>query len=405
VTALDAILFTALSAALVYLGAITVAAVVLALRAGGRRDDEPDRHERAVSRFTIPVSVISPVAHASEIEAVLLALTRLSYPELELIVVVSGAAGAEFERLAADWELDAREFFYRQTIATGDVRRIYRSNRDDRVLIVDKAQGGRADALNCGANIARFRYLAVIDPGISFEDDALLRLMAAPLRDPGAVLAATAHVERLGWFDRLSSARALMDSRLFWRHRSRALGASGLVFAWRRDVVLDAKGFSAVFDPESELLRRAVMAASSQGAPARIHRGVEIFGTATPQPFGRGLGDGVRRIGARLSELRLLSPVGIAAFGVKAVSWRLASAILTPLAILVVVAGSSVAAYTGAMSLGAWAAALVMLSLGRASVTTAALLMRGVSAGAPDQRDTLRLVAAAPFEPLWKLRG
>jgi len=408
-TALNAVLFPVVAAALVYLGVIAVAAVVLALRAGGRRDDEPERIERAVSRFTIPVSVVSPVRRLSEIGPALQALTHLTYPELELIVIVSGTDGAEFQPLMAEWQLDAKEFFYRQTIATGDVRRIYRSNRDSRVLFVDKVQGGRADALNCGANIARFRYLAVIDPGIAFEDDALLRLMAAPLRDPGAVLAAAAHVERLDTIGRLRSARALMDSRLFWRHRSRALGSAGLVFAWRRDVVLDARGFSAAaLDPESDLLRRAVIAVSSQGAPARIHREVEIFGTATPPRFGSGHGDSLRRAWARLSELQLLSPLGLAAFGAKAVAWRLASTILTPLALLAFVAGSSLAAYNGAISWSAWTATLAMLSLGWATTTTAALLMRGVSAGAPSERETLRLVAAAPLElvagRLWQSR-
>lgn len=394
------LLVTAAGFGLFYLGAIGLTAIVLALKAGARRDDVAERQTgRSVSRFTIPVSVIVPLGRAGELDTVLQSLSRLTYPELEIIVIISGAEGAAFDAAAAAWQLEAKEFFYRQSIATGEVRRLYRSTHAPRVMVVDKAGSSRADAINCGINIARFRYVAVIDEGIDFEPDALLRLMAAPLRDPGSVLAATAHVERLGRFERLAAARSLMDSRLFWRYRSRAFGTAGLIYAWRRDALLDAKGFStSAFDADADMIRRAVIAASAQGAPARIHRSADIFGTVAPRRLGEILAETGRHQLDAPAQLSLLSPTGIAAFGAKAVIWQLAGSIVTPLAEFSVAAGTAAALFTGAMTWGTALAAVALLSFGRASVTAAALLMRGVSPGAPDERSLVTLLLAGPFE-------
>lgn len=68
----------------------------------------------------------------------------------------------ELDILALEWALEPKEFFYRRTLTTAPVRRIYGSARDGRLMLVDKEDGGRADALNCGLCLARFRYLASV---------------------------------------------------------------------------------------------------------------------------------------------------------------------------------------------------------------------------------------------------
>src|SRR4051812_48892628 len=140
--------------AFAYLGTITLATLLFALQRGGRREQPAeDRDSIAGSRFTIPVSIIVPLA--SDVPAsgtnlpggFLAALLALQYPEFEVVVVVDQDHGW-FQALKAEWKLDAHEFFYRKSLATADVRRIYRSPRDARLLVIEKQPGGRADALN-----------------------------------------------------------------------------------------------------------------------------------------------------------------------------------------------------------------------------------------------------------------
>ena len=99
-------------------------------------------------------------------------------------MVTDGAPKSLVDELARDWQLEAREFFYRKSIETSEVRRIYRSGRDPRLMVIDKAAAGYSDALNCGVNVARYRYVMSVAPDVNFDRDALLRVMTAALRDP-----------------------------------------------------------------------------------------------------------------------------------------------------------------------------------------------------------------------------
>jgi len=50
-------------ASIAYLGAMAASAVVFAVRRGGRREDPVDDHDAvSASRFTIPVSLVVPIA-------------------------------------------------------------------------------------------------------------------------------------------------------------------------------------------------------------------------------------------------------------------------------------------------------------------------------------------------------
>ncbi len=144
----------------------------------------------ATSRFTIPVSLIVPVdADSHDAAQHVRRLLRLRYPELELIVVTSD--GPALDDLKQAWSLSAAEVFYRKSLAGAPVRGLYRSGVDSRVIVVHTAPSNHGDALNCGVNLARYRYLAVVDVMAAYDGDALLEAMQAALEDPQQVVGAT----------------------------------------------------------------------------------------------------------------------------------------------------------------------------------------------------------------------
>ena len=112
----------------------------------------------AESRFTIPVSVIIPAYDEGRVilSAVRSALA-FEYAEHEVIVVNDGSGDDTLERLVAEYALKPFEVFHRRALGTEEVRAVYRSALDPRLLVVDKANGGKADALNAGVNLSRFR--------------------------------------------------------------------------------------------------------------------------------------------------------------------------------------------------------------------------------------------------------
>ncbi len=241
-----------------------------ALRWRQHRSEDFDTLER--SRFTIPVSVI--VAAYNE-QAVIVtsieSLLRQSYPEYEVIVVDDGSTDAMFETLREAFELDAENVFFRRQFETKALGGVYRSRRDPRLIVVRKANGGKADALNCGLNFSRYRYILGADGDTVFEPDALLNGMRLAMRDPEHVVAVTSYIaislapERqqdfplgrrvvdrslLSNFQHLDYLRSFMNNRLAWTRLGFMLCTVGAFHIWRRDVLEEVGGFSADFTCE-----------------------------------------------------------------------------------------------------------------------------------------------------------
>ena len=396
--------------AVAYLAIVATLAIVAALRSGGRREDASEEHDAlAVSRFTIPVSIIVPISKGTTaIGQVLSALLDLNYPEFEIIVVTDGAPKSLVDELARDWQLEAREFFYRKIIDTSEVRRIYRSGRDPRLMVIDKAAAGYSDAVNCGVNVARYRYFMPVEPEVTFDRDALLRLMTAALRDPANVVGASNHVERgadsvgtdLGapfslsaLFQRLASARSLMDSRLAWRHLGAGLGPAGAVTVWRKDAIIKLNGFSAdAADSDLDMMLRL----QSRGIEGhgRFDRGPDVFGRAGSHTLRGAFYLAGRRQLAALEILAAWARGRARGFEPKALAYFVGSEFMTPLAQTWIVFATVVGAVVGWFSWSAVVLAIVLLSFGSAAVTNGALLLRGSAAGAPDEPELQRLLIA-----------
>jgi cellulose synthase/poly-beta-1,6-N-acetylglucosamine synthase-like glycosyltransferase len=398
---MQAALISSVIATLVFLGAVAFAVVVFALKRGGRREDSgEDREGLASSRFTIPVSVIVPLTGDSstgeaDAREFFVSLLALRYPEYEVIVVVDEQHPG-LDALKAEWDLAAHEFFYRKSLETADVRRIYRSTRQQRLLVIEKRAAGRADAMNCGVNLARYRYVTAVDVDLRFDADALLRAMAAPLRDPAAAVGATTLVERRGDGSalQLASIRSLMLSRIALTHGIAAPVAHDAITVWRRDAVLQLGGFSATAaDADFDM---AVRVQTSPALSGGVVQTPEIFGHVPSRPRQDVRYVAARRQRAALQAVRHLLSAG--ASDRRGLAAVLGSAVVIPLAQLWVVAASVAAASAGWLGWRDAVLVVVLLSLGRGIVSSGALLMRGAAAAAPDGASLTRLLLFAPLE-------
>jgi len=138
-----------------------------------------------------PITIIAP-AHNEEasIRESIGSLLALDYPELEVIVVNDGSADRTFEVLQEAFRLRPVRAVYVPQIKSADVRGLYRSGVDRRLLVVDKHAGGsKSDALNAGLNAATSPYVCVVDSDSLLERDALLRITVPLLDDPKRVIA------------------------------------------------------------------------------------------------------------------------------------------------------------------------------------------------------------------------
>lgn len=393
--------------ALAYLGVVSAMSVLAALRAGGRREDAPDSYDAlAASRLTMPVSIVVPVGTSERASQVFQELLDLNYPEFEIIAVVDSPNG-DLAALTAEWQLESREFFYRRTLETAPVRRIFRSLRDARLMVVEKDAAHRSDALNCGVNLARYRFVAVVPPHVSFDREALLRAMAPALRDPVSIIGVGSHLERVpaerkanreARFQRLRSIRSLMFTRLFWGHLRHGLGPEDGVVIWRRDAVLQANGFAwNVADADLDMMFRLQQGV---GEERRFVRNEDAFGRTGTQSAA------AARAAARLRQHAVLEmgaswgPGATQSVGLRTFAYFLESELITPLAQLWVVLATLGGAAAGWFTWTSALAAVLLLSFGTAVVSAAALLLRGAHPGSPDRDELQALLFVAPLEVL-----
>ena len=151
----------------------------------------PDQRRLLRSPLTPPVSVLAPAFNeeASVVDNVR-SLLMLDYPLFEVILVNDGSKDATLARLITAFELkpSARSFDY--TVPCKRIRGVYESSAYPNLVVVDKINGGKADALNSGLNLSLYPLFCAIDADSILESDALLRLVRPFLEAPGVTIAA-----------------------------------------------------------------------------------------------------------------------------------------------------------------------------------------------------------------------
>ncbi len=125
-----------------------------------------------------PISILVP-AYNEETGVVdsVKSLLRLVYPHLTVIVINDGSDDETLQRLFDEFDLGEFHYVYRTDIETQEIRGIYQSRLDPRLLVVDKENGGKSDALNAGINLARTPLVCSIDSDTIIERHAFLRMV------------------------------------------------------------------------------------------------------------------------------------------------------------------------------------------------------------------------------------
>ncbi|MDX1494055.1 MAG: glycosyltransferase [Longimicrobiales bacterium] len=253
---------------------------------------DPSRAEAAP-----PITVLAPAYNEALtcVESVRSLLT-LDYPRHEIIVINDGSKDATMETLAGAFELAPRDRLATADLATADVRAVYQSRPYPNLWVVDKENGGKADALNAGLNYCNTPLVCAVDADTLLERDALTRIVRPFLEDadtvavggkirvvndctvrsgvvtdarlPGNFLAAIQTVEYL---------RAFLVGRVGWAAFNATLVISGAFGLFSRGAVVDAGGYGSkrttgeTVGEDMELVVRMKRIFTDQGRPCSIH--------------------------------------------------------------------------------------------------------------------------------------
>jgi len=239
-----------------------------------------------------PISIIVPAYNEEPniLESVG-SLLALEYPLYEVIVVNDGSTDSTLEKLITAFDLKKTYRIFRKVIATAPVCGIYVSPKEPKLVVVDKANGKKADAMNAGLNIARYPLFCAIDADSILDRDALLKVVRPFHEDPektvgvGGVVRLSngcvikgGQIHKIGMprntlarFQILEYLRAFLGGRMGMSMLNCLLIISGAFGLFRKDIALKIGGYRrAAIGEDMDLVVRLRRHLHEQKIPYRI---------------------------------------------------------------------------------------------------------------------------------------
>jgi cellulose synthase/poly-beta-1,6-N-acetylglucosamine synthase-like glycosyltransferase len=241
--------------------------LVLAARALRRDRGGPEGRQlwRRYAESAPPIALLVP-AFGEELTIVesVRSLLSLQYPAFEVVVVNDGSRDGTLDALIGAFELEPVERDYELVAPCARIRGLYATSRQPKLIVVDKENGGKADALNAALNLSRASVVCSMDADSLLEPDALLRAVRPFVEDPERVVAVGGSVRiangcdiRFGRVTRIGTPRnflallqtieylrAFLMARLAWSELKTLLIISGAFGLFRREAVLAVGGYS-----------------------------------------------------------------------------------------------------------------------------------------------------------------
>jgi cellulose synthase/poly-beta-1,6-N-acetylglucosamine synthase-like glycosyltransferase len=211
-----------------------------------------------------PITILAPAYNESAgIVASVTAMLSLEYRQFEVVVVNDGSKDDTLDRLREAFDLYEIPRTYPEPIPTKPLRAVYRSRTRTKLVVLDKTNGGKADALNAAINASRWPLVIAVDADTLIEPDAMLRLTRPFLlgRDvaavggtvrvansctvkDGRVVDARVPNHFLPGIQVVEYLRAFLFGRLGWNRMGGNLIISGAFGLFRKEYLLAIGGYS-----------------------------------------------------------------------------------------------------------------------------------------------------------------
>ncbi len=133
------------------------------------------------SPFTPPLSILVPAYNEEKtIVESIKSLIKLKFPRLEIVIINDGSGDKTLEVLKKAFNMRRVDIDYIERISTARVRACFSSHAAlpkhiSRFILIDKKNGGKADALNAGINASFCPYFVSIDADSVIDEAALLQ--------------------------------------------------------------------------------------------------------------------------------------------------------------------------------------------------------------------------------------
>ncbi|MFN3932797.1 MAG: glycosyltransferase [Brevundimonas sp.] len=274
---------------LVYLVQLGLAAAALIERPPA---PEPGLLWRRYADASPPIALLAPAFNeALTISQSVRSLLSLHYPNFEVIVVNDGSTDETLQVLIDVFELRPLHRHYDLAIDHKPIRGVYGAAHQPRLIVVDKENGGKADALNAGINVSRAPIFCSMDADSLLEPDALLRAVQPFIEEPdrtvavggtiriangcriedGRVIEVRAPRNLLALFQTVEYLRAFLMARLAWSRINALTIISGAFGLFRRARVIEVGGYTRdTVGEDMELVVKLHRLMRDKGLPCRV---------------------------------------------------------------------------------------------------------------------------------------
>jgi len=226
-----------------------------------------------ISNYTKPISIVVP-AYNEEATIIdnITSLLNLNYPEFEIIVVSDGSNDKTLAKVIEHFKLRKIDVEINMQIECKEIKGVYGAFTIPHLVLVDKGNGGKADALNAGINLSRYPLFCGIDADCIIEKNALLRIVKPFLKyehtiavggivriangciiKDGKLLEAKLPKQAIVRFQIIEYFRAFLTSRIGWERINALLIISGAFGVFKKYAVVKVGGYSKTIGEDLEL--------------------------------------------------------------------------------------------------------------------------------------------------------
>ncbi|MBM6830188.1 glycosyltransferase family 2 protein [Anaerotignum lactatifermentans] len=259
--------------------------------------------------YFIPVSIIVPAYNEEvTIETSIRSLLALEYKLYEIIVVDDGSRDRTGEVVREAFHMHHVNRPIQRKIVCQPEEAVYETyTQKVPITLIQKRNGGKADALNMGINAAKYPYFICMDADSVLQYDALEKIMR-PVLEEGNVVAVggavrpsngaeikNGHVVSYRMPDKLLPCmqvleydRSFLAARILFDKFNGSIIISGAFGLFKKSVVVDAGGYDATtMGEDMELVVKLHVFCREHNIPYRIRYATDaICWTQAPESLG-----------------------------------------------------------------------------------------------------------------------
>jgi len=212
----------------------------------------------------IPISILVPAWNEEKtVIQTIKSLLALEYLTYEVIVINDGSDDKTLKTVIRAFGLRKITFPVKARLKTKTIAGIYSNPDYPNLLLVDKENGGKSDALNAGINVSRYPYFVSLDADSLLDSDALVRIALSFMEykytiavggiirvsngceiKNGKVVKLALPRSRFAVFQIVEYLRAFLVGRVGWSIINTMLIVSGAFGAFQKEPVIQAGGYT-----------------------------------------------------------------------------------------------------------------------------------------------------------------